>query len=340
MGKNKGRRARLKFFDRGNTRCPICLIPFTKKAVVAGLDVTLEHVPPKTLDGTVRCLTCSDCNRSAGQSLDQAVGLSDRTTRDREAGRGVRVELDVFGTKHTTFFSPDGIAKIGLDSKLASSTNMKNFLGKMSGHRFHLLTEMKRGPIWDVSKGITLTIKRPRPNHTAVSWLRSAYLLVFSLLGRSGYRYAESEAIRPIREQIMNPDDELLPWLLCDVSRLRLPNELIIMNNWKQLFCWIVKVGSMGVFLPHGSTSNHCREVLKMPDQIVPTEFRGWHPAAFGKSVSCELTLHEDSTHANADLFGHELTIPSGELERQCIVVNQQGLVCTIMPFGPTRRRS
>ena len=346
MSKKKGSQSRLMFFDRGNTWCPICLTHFTRNAVEEGLDVTLEHVPPKTLGGTVMCLTCTDCNQSAGRSLDQAVAMGNRVVAARKTGRGTRVELDVFGTKHTTYLSPDGITENDLDSRLASKPNVKGFLDDLGDRKLVLLAELERGPVWDVSKGITLTTKRPPANQMAVSWLRSAYLLVFSLLGQGGYRYAESEAIRPIREQIMKPDDELVPCLLLDLSPLYdlLPSSyknIIILINWQQPFCWIVKIGSMGVLLPHGGTTKHYREVVALPDQIkIGGRLRWWRPEKFGKKLSFELPLREDSDQVDKDLFGSELTVSVGELERRCIVVNQQGLFTTFIPFGPTTRQS
>ena len=41
--RRKGRERRLRFFDRGNTRCPICLEPFSREAVRKGQRATLEQ---------------------------------------------------------------------------------------------------------------------------------------------------------------------------------------------------------------------------------------------------------------------------------------------------------
>ena len=56
--------------------------------------------------------------------------------------------------------------------------------------------------------------------------------MVFSLLGKGGYRYAESEAIRPIREQIMKPDKELVPFPLWDLSPLPKSKTLMASDNF------------------------------------------------------------------------------------------------------------
>ena len=55
-----------------------------------------------------------------------------------------------------------------------------------------------------------ISFKFPKLRLAVVSHLKSAYLSVFSLLGRHGYRYAESKALLPVRQQIMNPGEEVI----------------------------------------------------------------------------------------------------------------------------------
>ena len=64
---------RLRLFDRGNNRCPICLMPFTRQDVERG-KATLEHVPPRAFDTNSigMCLTCAACNNDAGR-VEQAA---------------------------------------------------------------------------------------------------------------------------------------------------------------------------------------------------------------------------------------------------------------------------
>ena len=82
------------------------------------------------------------------------------------------------------------------------------------------LTSLPSGSELDVNKGIRIGIKRPNPTHVTISLLRSAYLLVFSLLGIKGYRYAESEALSKVREQIMRPDEQIVESRVGTVSGL------------------------------------------------------------------------------------------------------------------------
>lgn len=194
MSRKSGPRARLGLFRAGNDRCPICLTAFTEAETRAGATVTLEHVPAKAVGGSVMCLTCTRCNAYAGGTVDQAAAMMDREM----SGGGVKVALDVFGTKHTTHLLPDDDA---LQKRIANlsvgNPGVRDFQKQIEseGRKTVLLTEMTRGPVWDPSAGISMAPVRPQWDRVAASWVRSAYLIlmVFSLLGKGGYRYAESQ---------------------------------------------------------------------------------------------------------------------------------------------------
>ena len=328
---------RLRFFDLGNKRCPICLRPFTRDAVRKGQTVTLEHVPPETLGGSERCLTCKPCNEKAGRRLDTAAVKADRAMKDREAGLGRKVVVNFCGSQQTGYFS-----KAGLDPeairRLPGSPDAKQlrerFLQQMDGKEIVLLVEGRRRPSskWDANKGITIPAPRePPPKHAMASWLRSAYLLVFSLLGQGGYRYAESEAIRPIREQIRKPDEELVPSLFFYLSS-PLPGDIVMIKNKQKPFCWVVKIGSIAVLLPHGGSANHYGEVVELAAQIKTVgDLRGlrYKPVSFGRRA--ELSLPKDSALVGQDLFGRDLTAPVDGHERRLVVANQQGLISTFL---------
>ena len=40
--------------------------------------------------------------------------------------------------------------------------------------------------------------------------VKSAYLMVFSLMGANGYKFAENIGLQPVREQIMHPKKKIL----------------------------------------------------------------------------------------------------------------------------------
>ena len=339
MTKKSGKQIRLGLYAAGNVKCPICLTPFTKEEVRVGKTATLEHVPPKAVGGSVMCLTCTVCNAGAGGGLDQAAAMANREV----TGQGTKVRINICGGDHTTYFLSDSDARAKLERLAISDPATRQLQRRLDGQEIVLLTKGKRGAVWDPSKGITMSTVRPPWNQVKVSELRSAYLMVFSLLGRGGYRYAESEAIRPIREQIMKPDEELVPcplWSL-PASKLRMASKNLIIMKRNRPVCWIAKIGNRCVLLPHAGTAKHYNEVVELPDRVTREHkgLVGWSPVKFGQHVSLDLPLYKDSEYADKDLFGMEITIPAKEYERQFVVVNQQGLICTFLPIGLTRPR-
>ena len=338
MSRKSGPRARIGLYRAGNVRCPICLTAFTEAEARAGATVTLEHVPPKAVGGSVMCLTCTRCNAHAGGTVDQAIAMMGREM----SGGGVKLALDVFGTKHTTYSLPDDDALQERIAKLSvRNPSVKDFQKQIEskGRKTVLLTEITRGPTWDPSTGINVTPIRPQWDRVAVSWVRSAYLMVFSLLGKGGYRYAESEAVRPIREQLLNPDEDLEVCSLWDLSSLSKSKNLIVMRRREDPSCWVVKVDRIGVMLPQGGTTEKQLEVTALPDQITikRRNLLAWKSTKFGRQLSLELVLRDDSKDAGEELFGRELCIPVGEHERRFVVANQEGLAATFLPINSTR---
>ena len=193
----RARRLRLRLFRAGNIKCPICLSEFTKSDVATG-QATLEHVPPRALGGSAICLTCSECNNRASR-VDQHAILANRARDDWSSGRGARVEVDFFGVKRSRRYIPSSRndpLPTRVDQLRRGSLNLR--LGGLSNSQQ-----------LDAERGIRFRI--PRHSHfESVTMLRSAYLMVFSLMGPSGYNYCESTALGPVREQIMNPEKRVL----------------------------------------------------------------------------------------------------------------------------------
>lgn len=343
MSRKSGPRARLGLYRAGNVKCPICLTAFTEGEVRAGATVTLEHVPPKAVGGFVMCLTCTQCNAHAGGTVDQALAMVDREM----SGGGAKVSLNIFGTKHTTRFLPDAAAVRKRIAKLSvRNPGVKDCERKMKseGREFVLLTEIKRGPIWDPGAGISMTTMRPQWDRVAVSWMRTAYLMVFSLLGKGGYRYAESEAVRPIREQLLNPDEKRETCSFWDLSSLDLSSlstskNLIVMARREDPSGWIVKLDRIGVMLPQGGTAEKQLGVTELANQLTikRRNLLSWKPAKFGRQWSVEVVLRDDTKHTGRELFGRELRIPVGEHERRLVVANQDGLTVTFLPINSGR---
>ena len=176
MSRRTGRSKRLRLYDRGNTVCPICLTGFTRDQASSGRTVTLEHVPIKALGGQARCLTCRDCNAETGRSIDQAAAMGARNR--------FGVTVDILGKRDTFMLSLDG----------------KALTPPFVGYSKQDLRDLENSE----SRAFTMSIKVPNARAVAASSLKSAYLAIFSLLGRSGgYSYVRGDALKPIRQRIM-----------------------------------------------------------------------------------------------------------------------------------------
>ena len=165
MSKKSGSQRRLEFFDRGNRACPICLKEFSRGGVEAGQNVTLEHAPPKAIGGSVACLTCDSCNRRASGSVDIAVALHQRATEHQKTGRGTQIEIDVFGTKHTTFMSTPNAPTSNPTKWLQQHDNAEQLRKQLANKEVLIFAELTRGLLgcqdWSFCR-LAATWRRPR----------------------------------------------------------------------------------------------------------------------------------------------------------------------------------
>ena len=333
MSRKTDRQRRLRLFGRGNNQCPICLTTFTRMLVASGKKVTLEHAPPQTLGGKVVCLTCTDCNNRASR-LDNLAKMAEKARSDHLAGRGTRVEVDFFGAGIVSGYvrpKDDEMA-----ARLAKGP-VPTSIGQLRGGVMQL-PSLPVGPELDVKRGIRFRIRRPNPHRVAVSWLRSAYLLVFSLLGREGYRYAKCQALAPIREQIMKPDEvRIRGGLGGECSGVDFPVDPVIMLNYahKPPF-WAVKFGGRIVLLPCGGSIERYLQLTQGPIDVslaidrvgcwVPTQFRNEGVIAFAMNHATDIR--------DIDFVGGLLEVRTKEGDLwEWIIVNYQENEVVALPF-------
>ena len=297
MNKKTGhlRRLRSRLFDRGNTKCPICLTAFADIEVERGRKVTLEHAPPKAMGGQVACLTCSRCN-NAGSVLDRAAAREKQAIDYYASGRGTEIEVYLFGARRSGLLRPEE----GKPIRFPMPTKVGQLRGKME------LRSLPGGSELDVNKGIGIRIKRPNADHVNVSLLRSSYLLVFSLLGIYGYRYAESEAICKVREQIMNPEKKIVDCRIGSFSGLEEDLILISFQFGTKSFFWSVKIGGRGILLPCGGSIEQLRHLAHVPDNMdmMQGSFGHWVPAQFGNGVTVVSTIRGENDMVDGELIG------------------------------------
>ena len=140
-----------------------------------------------------------------------------------------------------------------------------------------------------------------------LAWLKAAYLSVFSLLGKYGYRYAQGEAIEQVRGQIMEPSKEIVrqfhfaappEWQHEDGAAISL----------RQRPCWVVKMGNCLVLLPRGWDTSFYEWMESTASGEGNLTLGGgplWYPRKFGYACPGSITFREDADFLKRnDIFG------------------------------------
>ena len=175
-------------------------------------------------------------------------------------------------------------------------------------------------------KEVRAVPERPNLRHLELSYLRSAYLLVFSHLGRAGYVYAQSDAVRLLRAQMLNPNDEVCPGLVRAFTSKRAIGNVITLRRNEMPFFWSVRFDDGAcVFLPHGGSKNNLWQIAKLPEAQRISGWE-WEPQKFGNVYVDRRRLLRQHELGDGGLFGREyVTVSNGGCEQRWIVVNQVG---------------
>ena len=266
MSRKTGRRRRLQLYERGNIKCPICLSAFKRDEVSAGKTVTLEHVPPKFINGRARCLTCKNCNADTGRIIDQAAAI---------ARPPFKVTVNIMG-KHGAFLLSDDGKAITTPFAQYSKQDIQN------------LENTK-------SKTFSMSLNIPNPDAVATSWLKAAYLAVFSLLGPTGgYDYVCGKALTTIRHQLVNPQNHGAIGKFVIDNPFNIPDKDIFLIS-QPVPCWLVKIEDKAIILPcngDSSTSEPLNELNSFADMggVSISGHASWKFQTFG-------TLHTIRVH-------------------------------------------
>ena len=271
----RSRHLRLRLFDAGNTKCPICLSEFHRDDVKSG-KVTLEHAPPESLNGAAVCLTCERCNNNASRIDDHAF-RSKKATDEWLSGHGAPVEVDFFGRIISSRFIPD-------DPKSPLPVRGRDLRQGMIQ-----LDSLPSKEHLDVTKGIRFRIPILR-HYEKISLIKSAYLMVFSLMGAGGYQFAENIALEPVRKQIMNPGESILRGafvangVMDGVSETK--KNLIALYKVHPS-CWMVPLWNNNiVILPCGGSEPIDKFNAPKDSFSIPTEmFSFWASCRFDSSA-------------------------------------------------------
>ena len=294
----RDRRLRQRLFDAGNTMCPICLSEFSRSDVAAGTEVTLEHAPPKALNGAAICLTCKECNNKASL-VDQHAFLSKKARDEWSAGRGAPIEVSLFGhTRSYRYIPRDPNAPYPARKHLMRNGTIE--LGP--------LPPKER---LDPNKGLSFRIPQ-RDDYEFVSMVKSAYLMVFSLMGVNGYKFARNVGLRPVREQIMNPGEKILKGGFVGEMRLdsedyrKLSRPIVFLCRAAQPPFWIVPVWNDKVVILSCGAAEPIDELVMNETRLsLPnSSLTGWVSRRFNGSSSIGGTVGEGSDVPDGSLAG------------------------------------
>lgn len=200
--------------------CPLCLKSFN--IALLGEEenslITLEHIPPENLGGKPIILTCKKCNSVCGHDLDvylrNEMEHRERNYFDAPKGHFVKLSHEGIDVNAIIKKDEDDIININIKKSLNPPDIVDRFVESTnaSADDLHINGKVKLGS------------HRRKVEVVDVAILKSAYLYAFY---RLGYKYILSTNLQAIREQILNPDKEILPPHYLLLNENKIPNQVL-----------------------------------------------------------------------------------------------------------------
>ena len=174
--------------------CPICLRGFPTSN-----GLSIDHFPPQSRGGTSAVLTCARCNNLAGSKLEAdiepAESIYDFAAGEMSKPRPGQFEFDGHTLNADIQSTGDAYLVFGVPgaNDPAIEQALKEFFDQLNQEGASTDLEMK------------LSFGTHRREDALASWLRSAYLAVFSAWG---YSYILRSPLNAVRKQIAEPMSE------------------------------------------------------------------------------------------------------------------------------------
>lgn len=262
MAKMTNKERRLKIFRYGSTAiakhtngdsslyyCPICGVGYPESSAIAGTDLTLEDVPPKSVGGKPILLTCRRCNSSAGHKIDVCAASKrkfeefGRVVCGQENGTIPFVTLTMgdfsIATSICTQRSFD-VMPLPNANPPATIEKYKAYLGNLTANNVNGF-EFK----------LSMTQKYDHSGYK-LSQLKSAFLLMFAWLG---YRYAFDPRLEVVRRQIQEPEHDILSTRFWIEGNETMPlNKVMFLHNPLPMF--LVSFEGFSIILPSLNSTN------------------------------------------------------------------------------------
>ena len=254
--------------------CPICGRGYLEQAAITG-ELTLEDVPPRSIGGKGLLLTCSDCNSNAGCNIDFHIKNHIDLNTFSKIVLGKAKNEKAFGdilingqSFPITIERTDDSTEIRL---LGSSNDpekvrwLKQYMSDISD------SGNWNGFKFNISKTVKFDLR-----HMKIAFLKSGFLLVTALLG---YMYAFNEKLAVVREQIRNPEKDLLGttfWVESAKDQLVIKRRILAVSE--PLPMLLVTFDNGAVILPDFSSPPDLYELMSNKWE------RGWAVNFTGKA--------------------------------------------------------
>ena len=237
--------------------------PPTRKSRTQTQLATLDHVPARALsNGPYRLvLTCTPCNNRAGGTFELAASdalKGEMAAQIEVAGKTVSVR-----TKAVPKNRQAEAEHHKPHSENTPATAQRRVLHMELSHPavpFNVRIEAPGRDLPPMAEEPSLRVSYKAYIHPEVAWLKSGYLLLYSVLGP---RYAKGSGLEPVRRQIQNPatSGKDLVRVLEAQERTAESEPAVVLVYLKPRTCWGVFINRMLVLLPDASDTHwHERE--------------------------------------------------------------------------------
>lgn len=196
--------------------CPVCLEMFDELSLqsTSKNPLTIEHVPPESLGGKSRILTCKECNSKSGHQLDSHLvkSLLETDFHSFLPNSMTKAVFELNGNKinGTVDISDKGVWNLRMSPKHSNPSEASQFVNDFTLKSTIENSFFEQEYFGPQIKSPNFTLK---PRDTAeirraeVALLRIAYLYLYSVFGNAVLLNA---TLGKIRKQILNPAEDIL----------------------------------------------------------------------------------------------------------------------------------
>jgi len=179
--------------------CPLCIKGFNKESLNQDSQnpLTLEDLPPKSVGGNPKILTCKECNSKSGHVFDHLIlgSLKTESFLKRIPNTEIASTITLMkGSKYKAITRIDSGYGIRFNIQAKDSTMLKKNFEEIKKH-------------WN-GYTFNLTFHGPNPKKLSIAYLRIGLLLAYYYFGN---RLIFEENYHKIRDYIADPKIHSLP---------------------------------------------------------------------------------------------------------------------------------